>query len=443
MKWLTGLAARSAWNRRYALALMVLAIALATTLLLGIERLRHQVQDGFARTVSGTDLIVGARTSPVELLLYSVFHMGSVTNTLSWKTAGHIAAHPAVDWVVPLSLGDSHRGFAVVATTGTYFDHYRPASGKPLSFSTGKPFDQLYDVVIGAEIARQLGYKTGDSITLSHGHEEHDHGHDEHDHDHDHEHDHKPAPKHFMHQHDDKPFTVSGILAPTGTATDRSLLIRLEAMEALHLDWQAGAPIPGLRISPELANKFDLRPKQITALMVGLKQRSAVLAVQHALGQYPDEALTAIIPSATLDQLWQITGIGESVLKLISSVVVFVGLAGLVSSILSALGQRRRELALLRSVGARPMDILFLLTCEGVMVMASGVLLGLVLLTTGLFVAGQSISGIFGVTLEPLFLSPGEWQILGFILVCGLAACLLPALRAYRLSLSDGLTPRT
>lgn len=422
MMTLTGMAARSAWNRRYNLLLMIVAIALSTALLLGVERLRHQVRAGFAQSISGTDLIVGARTSPVQLTLSTVFHLGGVTHGMSWASAQRIAAHPLVAWTIPLSLGDSHRGFPVLATSKDYFRYFRFGDRRPLTLAAGRPFGAVFETVLGAEVARRLGYRLGDRIVLSHGDSEAgDHGED----------------------HADKPFVVTGILAPTGTPVDRTVHIRLDGMEAIHLDWQAGAPVPGLSIPPALVGKFPLTPEHITGVLVGLKLRSRVFALQHEIDEDPHEPLMAVLPGVALDALWQIVGVGEKTLLLMSALIGVVGLAGLVSSILAALGERRRELAILRAVGARPIDLLILLASEGCVLMLVGTLAGYLLLT-GLSLAGAPwLEARLGVALPVAWPRASELPLLGAIIAAGAIASLLPGWRAYRLSLSDGLTPHT
>ena len=225
MKALFSIAWKSAWNRRFTLALTVLSIALSTFLLLGVERIRTELRDNFSASVSGTDLIVGARTGASQLLLYSVFRIGAATNNMQWQSVQALAAHPGVDWVVPLSLGDSHRGFAVLATSPDYFRHFRYGNRQPLRLREGKPFAELFDAVVGAEVADRLGYHVGQRITLAHGSGELN-----------------------VAEHADKPFTVVGVLARTGTPVDRTVHIGLEAMEAIHLEWRGGAPLPGVHI---------------------------------------------------------------------------------------------------------------------------------------------------------------------------------------------------
>lgn len=418
MSALLRLALASAWNRRLSLGLTLLAVLLAATLLLAVERVRHAARDGFAQSVSGTDLVVGARTSPVQLVLYSVFHLGEATNNLSWQSYQAIAGDPAIAWSVPLALGDSHRGHAVLGTTADYFTHYRYGERTPLRLAEGRVFDALFDTVLGAEVASQLGYRLGDQITLSHG-----------------------AGGLPGMEHEDKPFTVVGILVPTGTPVDRTVHISLPAIEAIHLDWLGGAPIPGLSLAPEVVTKFDLQPKSITAFLVGLHQRVEVFRVQRRINEFRGEPLLAVMPGVALDQLWQTVGVVERALQALSWLVLAVGLAGLMAVMLAGLNERRREMAILRSVGAGPRHILFLLMLESFVVSLLGCALGLGLVTL-LALTGDGLLARFGLATLPIAVNAEEMQLLGVVLVCGLLVSLLPAWRAYRLSLADGLIPR-
>jgi putative ABC transport system permease protein len=419
MKHLILLAAKSAWNRRLTLGLALAAIALSVTMLLGVERIRSDAREGFATSVSGTDLVVGARTSPVQLMLYAVFRMGEATNNIRWESYRAIAEHPSVAWAIPLSLGDSHRGFPVLGTTPAYFEHFRYGEAQALAFSSGQRFAGIFDAVVGAEAAQRLGYRLGDKIVLSHG-----------------------MGGEGLAEHGDKPFTVVGILARTGTPVDRTIHISLEAITAIHLDWQGGAPIPGFSIPEQYVRKFDLTPKEITAALIGLKSRAAVFKIQRYVNQYPGEALLAVLPGVALDELWQVVGVVERALLAVSAMVVVVGLAGLIAVILASLNERRRELAILRSVGARPGDVFLLLTIEGLFVTVLGSLLGAALLFAATALAGPLIQAHYGLTLHPRFVSIEELRLLGMVVFVGLLASLVPGYRAYRLSLADGLTPR-
>lgn len=413
------LAARSAWNRRFVLALVVASIALSSFLLMGIERIRQDVRENFAQAVSGTDLIVGARTGPVQLLLYSVFRIGNATNNIRWTSAQALAQHRAVAWMVPLSLGDSHRGFAVLGTTPDYFVHFRHGDKQPLRLAQGKAFDGLYDVVLGADVARRLNYALGQRIVLAHG-------------------DGAIA----ANDHADKPFTVVGILAPTGTPVDRTLHVSLQAIEALHADWIAGARLPGMALSAEQAAQRDLTPRSVTAVLLGLKNRAAVFSVQREVASFRDEPLLAILPGVALDELWDVVALGERGLQAMSALVAVVSLGGLMAVILAGLNERRRELAILRAVGAGPRQMLWLLALEGGLVTLAGVAIGVLGCWGAVAALSGWIQGQFGLTLQAAPPGAPEWRLIGALVAGGWLASLVPGWRAYRLSLADGLSPR-
>ncbi|NMG50670.1 FtsX-like permease family protein [Azoarcus communis] len=412
---------RSVLNRRGSVLLTVLSIALSVAMLIGVERLRNDARDGFARTVSGTDLIVGARGGQVQLLLYSVFHIGNASNNLSWQSVQHIAALPQVDWVVPLSLGDTHLGYRVVGTTAEYFARFRHGDDRALVFAAGRAFapapEGIFETVIGAELAVRHGYQVGAKIVLSHG-------------------------SGGFADHGDKPFTVVGILAPSGTPVDRSVLVSLEGIEAIHVDWQGGAPIPGVSIGAEHVRKFDLTPKTVTAAMVGLKNRVTVFRVQRQINTFADEPLTAILPGATLQELWSLVGVAERALLAVAAVVVVVGLAGLVAVMIAGLGERRRELAILRALGAGPRHVLGLLMLESVTLAVLGILCGLLLVHGLIWMSGGWLTTTYGIYLGIGWPSLSEWGLLGAVLAASVLASLVPAYRAYRYAVADGMTIR-
>jgi putative ABC transport system permease protein len=419
MRALLHIAWRSAWYRRFGLSLVALSIALSSFLLLSVERVRHDVRDNFAKSVSGTDLIVGARTGAVQLMLYSVFRIGQATNNIRWSSVQAIEKDKAVAWVVPLSLGDSHRGFAVVATTPAYFEHFRYGDQRPLTMREGQSFHGVFEAVIGAEVAERLGYRVGERVVLRHG-----------------------AGAIEGNDHADKPFTVVGILARTGTPVDRSVHISLEGMEAVHLDWMAGVPLPGMSVSAEEAARRDLTPKAVTAVLVGLKSRAAVFAVQRRIAEYEPEALMAVLPGVALDELWDALGNAERALLVMSGLVGFVSLAGLVAVVVTALEQRRRELAVLRTIGAGPARVFALLAIEGALLTAAGIVLGVLAWLAAFAFLGPWAEERYGVALRLSWLTATESALLACVFVAGVVASLIPGWRAYRLSLADGISPK-
>ena len=430
MRTLLRIALRSALNRRGTLALVVLSIALATALLLGLERLRGDIRSSFTSAVSGTDLVVGPRTGPVQLMLYAVFHIGSAANTVSMDSVRALAAHRAVDWVVPIALGDGHRGRPVVGTTPAYFAHFAYGDRQPLVLAQGRAFagslDGLYETVVGAEVAASQGYRLGRKMVFHHGLQ--------------------VLPDGMPDQHGDQPFTVVGILAPTGTPVDRTVFVSLQALSAIHLDWAGGAPLPasaGLKIPAELARKFDLEPRQVTAALVGLKNRAAVFNVQRFVADYPAEPLMAVLPAVALDELWTVVGLGERALLAVSGLVALVSLASLVAVVLAGLNERRRELAVLRAVGAGPRQVLLLLAVEGGLVTVTGALLGAGGAAAAVLLAGPWVQRQLGITLQAGAPTAAQWALFAAVLGAGMLASLVPGWRAYRLSLADGLSPRT
>lgn len=428
MNSLLNIARLSAWNRRSTLVWVSLALALATALLWTLERLRHDIRSSFSQSVSGVDLIVGARSSPVQLMLFSVFHIGSVPQSMSMDSVHKLSQHRSVSWVVPLSLGDSHRGFPVLGTTLAFFQHFAYGDKQPLVLQQGAVFadtlDGLYEAVIGAEVARKMGYGLGQSITLGHGLHDHDHKAEQAD------------------EHADKPFKVVGILAPTGTPVDRSVQVSLKALEAIHLDWVAGTPMPGGQIPADQARKFNLEPKEVTAALVGLKSRAAVFNVQRFVNFYEEEALMGVMPGVALGELWSVLGLGENALLAVSALVALVSVVSLVAVVLAGLNERRRELAVLRAVGAAPRHVLGLLTLEGLWVTCAGVVLGVLLAQVGMALATPWLQQSLGIRLQWAAPLPTQLALAGAVLLAGLLASLGPAGRAYRLSLADGLSPR-
>jgi putative ABC transport system permease protein len=414
---IVALALKSLLNRRLTAGLMVVSISLSVMLLLGVERLRTQARAGFANTISGTDLVVGARTGATALLLHAVFRIGYATNNVSWTSYQEIARHPRVLWTIPLSLGDSFRGFAVLGTNHDYFSHYRYGGQHGLEFEVGRAFDDVYDAVLGAAVARELNLHVHDSLVVAHGAVDVDSA-----------------------RHTDKPFRVVGILRRTGTPVDRTVHVSLAGLEAIHVDWQSGMRAPRGAVPADNAPRQDLTPRSITAFLVGLDSRTAVFHVQRFINDYRREPLLAVLPGIVLQELWDAIGVAEQALLGVSGLVALVGLSGMVTALLTGLNERRREMAVLRSVGARPRHVLALIVGEASALAAAGLALGVVLLYLGLFVARPLIQTHLGFSI-PIGL-PGayEWLLLGVVLLASIVAGLWPAVRAYRYSLIDGMT---
>lgn len=410
------IALQSAYYRRTSLLLTTLSIAISICLLLGVDTIRKETKNSFVNTISQTDLIVGARSGPINLLLYSVFRIGNATNNVSWESYEEISNLEEVAWSIPISLGDSHRGYRVMGTNTDYFTYYQYGQKQPLSFAQGNPFADVYDAVLGADVAKELGYTLGDDLIIAHG----------------------LVSAEFA-EHDDKPFTVVGILAKTGTPVDRTVHVSLEGIEAIHIDWQGGAPSP-LQLTAEQARRMPLQPQTITAFMVGLESRIQTFQLQRQISEYTEEPLLAIIPGATLAELWQTIAVFEQVLLIISGFVLVAGLLGMLTTLLSTLNERRREMAILRAVGAHPRHIILLFMLETLLIVVSGCLLGTVGVYGLLWGLQPFLLQEYGVQLSTTAPDLAQGFLFMGIIGASMVVSLVPGIIAYKRSLQDGLT---
>lgn len=410
---------RSVWNRRSTLLLTLASMTVSIALLLGIQYLSSNAKSSFLRTVSGTDLVVGARSGPVQLLLYSVFRIGNATNNIGWQSYQTIATNPLVKWTIPLSLGDSHRGFRVLGTNQDYFRHYQYGDKQALQLAQGQAFNGVFETVLGAEVARQLNYHLGDQIVIAHG---------------------ASATQFTLHA--DKPFRVVGILQATGTPVDRTVHVPLEGIEAIHIDWLNGAKVPGYQISADEALKKNLQPKTLTAVLVGLNNRATAFRIQRELNNYKAEPLLAILPGVALAELWQALGWFERVLQVISGFVVVAGLLGLLTVLLATLNERRREMAILRAVGASPWQIVVLFVLESLCLASLSSALAVALTQATLVMARPWVMQTYGLSLTPWLPQLADLYWLGVIAGLAVLFSLIPGFIAYRRSLQDGLTIR-
>ena len=418
MKVITHLALKSVLNRKATAILTILTVAVSVILLLGVERVRTEAKSSFANTISGTDLIVGGRSGQVNLLLYSVFRIGNATNNIDWKSYEEFSQHNAVKWAIPISLGDSHKVFRVMGTNHSYFENYRYGSKQPLTFQQGKEFNQLFDVVIGADVAKKLDYKIGDQIILAHG-----------------------ISDVAFSRHDNLPFKIVGILAPTGTPVDKTVHVSLEAIEAIHVGWESGANL-GHTPDAETLKTFDFQPKQITAMMLGLNSKIQTFALQREINNYRQEPLSAIMPGIALHELWGMMAVAEQALLIVSGFVVVAGLLGMLSSLLTSLQERRREMAILRAMGARPRHVFGLLISEASALTFLGITLGVAVLFALIAVVAPIVQQSYGINISISAITPHEWKLLMLVQVAGIIIGFIPAFRAYRQSLSDGMTIR-
>ena len=411
------LAQKSLASRRSTAILTIVSIAVSVILLLGVEKVRVNAKSSFANTISGTDLIVGARSGSIQLLLYSVFRIGSATNNISWKSYQHIAQQKGVKWTIPISLGDSHRGFRVMGTSRDYFSVYQYGEKRTLKFTSGKQFEAVFDAVIGSEVAKTLNYSIGDQVIISHG----------------------TGSASFT-QHKDKPFVISGILEHTGTPVDRTVHVSLAGIEAMHVNWNGAVK---KRKTSKVVTESNLQPESITTFLVGLDSKIVSFKMQRYINDYAGEPLLAIFPGIALHELWSLMSVAEKALLIISLFVVVAALTGMLAVSLAGLNERRREVAILRSVGASHWHIMGLLITETVLLTMIGIIIGLIMLYSSIWVAQPLIEKNYGLFIPITAPNVRELGMISVLLAASFLVGLVPAYFAYKNSLADGMSVRS
>lgn len=403
-------------SRKGSVLLTILAITVSVYVLLGVEHIRQQAKNSFGNTVSGIDLIVGARTGDINLLLYSVFRLGNATNNISWESYQRIASDPNVAWTIPIALGDSHKGYRVMGTSVDYFTHFHYGQKKALTLAEGVPFSKVFDVVLGSEVARSLGYQLGDKLVLAHG-----------------------LGQTSFSQHDDTPFQITGILKPTGTPVDQTLHVSLEGIEAIHTGWQNGVKIPGRSITTTDVTNLNLTPTSITAFMVGLESTMATFQLQRKINTDRQEPLLAILPGVTLSQLWQMMAAMENTLRLISALVLLASLLGLTAMLLASVRERQHEIAVMRAIGASPWFVFALIEAEAMLIVLASSLIAVLLLATTSTIAGNFLAEHFSLFVDHNLFSYQSALYLLVIIGGALLAGLTPGITTYRRALHKQL----
>jgi len=405
----------SLYARLLTVGMTVFAISLSLMLYMSVEKLRTSAYTSFTDTISQTDLIVGARTSSVQLLLYSVFRIGNATNNITWESYEDVIDRKEVAWSVPISLGDSHKGFRVMGTNSEFFKRYKFRGGQSIELEQGNNLDDLYDVIIGAGVAEKLNYSVGTPLIVSHGLQS-------------------------FSDHDDQPFKVSGILAKTGTPVDNTVIVSLEAIEAIHVDWSTGAKIPGQITPVEEIRQMDLSPKNITAALIGVNSKLQIFQLQRWINEYPEESLSSILPGVALQELWRIVGVVENLLLGISVTVIFTTLIGMTAIIFSSLNERRREMAIWRAMGASPKVVIGLLMLEALIISVMSIIVSTVMLFLTLYVLQPWIDNTYGILVNIETLAVKDIYIFMLFILSASLVSLIPAIRAYWFSINDGMT---
>ena len=455
------LALKSLLNRWFSCFLIILTLSASISLFFTVTRIQESVKNGFQNTVSGVDSIVAARGGNLQILLNSVFLIGEPSNKIQWKSYKDIEKMRGVKFMVPISLGDSHKGYRVIGTTNDYFKNIKFGNKKDIEFSANinndVAFLDVFDVVIGSSVAKKLEYSLGSEIVVTHGlgesgvehsfdalnadHDDHS-DHDSHDHGehHDDHADHDDHSDHDSHDHGDVGFKVTGILKPTGTPIDSGVYISVLAYEAIHKGWIGNQKV--MDISEEHIKK-ELEPKSISAIFVSLKNRTGIFQFQRDILNYKDEALSSVMPGLTLSRLWALTSNIDMAFKIITAFIIFIALLGMTAMTIAGLNNRRREMAILRSVGASPRTIVSLMLIESLIISFISIFIGYVLMVLVFYYGQGYIENNYGIYVEGFSLKNYDINIIIAIVFSSLLATIIPAIGVYKSTLRDGLSVKS
>lgn len=398
---------KSLWNRRAVALLTALSVSLSVFLFAAVEKMRDGARQSFTHTVSGTHIVAGARSGQIPLLLFSLFHLGSPTSNVRYKSYLKYKNNPAVEWALPLAIGDSHLGYRVVGTSPDLITHYRYANRQSLKIAQGKYTLGRFRAVLGATAARALGYKVGDKLVLTHG----------------------ISDVQGIHDHDEKPFVIEAVFAPTGTPFDKGIYVSLISVELMHDESNHNENTP-------------VRVDKITSFMVGVREPVDILPLMRAINEDVDEPLTAILPGVVLGEIWNVMGYAENILKIVSFAVMLTALCGLFIALYASLAERTREMAILRALGAAPLKIASLLVSESLLLTIMGIGFGYAILALLAFFLQNILLSYFSLALNLFPLTRQEWVFVVGLVVMSILVAFVPATLLYRRALSQGLTVR-
>ena len=399
-------------------SLVTISLMASMVLLLSIERIQQGTEEGFNQSISGVDAIIGPRSSSLELVLYTVFHLGRPTNNITTKTINDVKQRSDISWLVPIALGDSHRGYRVIATEPNYFQHIRYGNNQPLTFSKGDPFTELSEATLGSDVAEKLNYSVGSEIQITHG-----------------------SIESIGSKHDDFSFTVTGVLNKTGTPIDQAIFLDLKGYELLHLGWKSGKKVFSLEdIDLSSLPPDALNPKTVTAAFVGLKSKLTIFNFSKNIREYTEEAISAVIPGIALSELWSIVGLVDKGFQLLSWIIIAISLIAMVTLIIASLDNRKQEMTIYRANGASPKFLAAMVVYESLVIGLVAIIGAIILVTAVTYFATSQLNLALGISPSFKWISLDEIKVFGIILLSGVLSSLIPAAMVFRKNLHQALS---
>lgn len=388
--------------------LMSLGIAIISLLLLAGK----QIEEKFTRNVAGIDMVIGAKGSPLQLILSSIYQIDAPTGNISMEEANRLTRSPLVKSVIPLSMGDSYQGYRIVGSNQKYLDHFEA------QFEEGKAFTQAMEIVLGAKVAKNLGLKVGNTFASQHGFDKEGHAHEE------------------------KKFKVVGLLKTTNSVLDQLMITPLESVWAVHESHEPeeeGKGANALKLLDEnpSSDTRNQQDQQITSMLV--KFRNPAMGMMMARSINLNSTMQTATPAIEINRLFALMGFGIDALKLIALVIIIVSGLSVFVSLYNSLKERKYEMALMLSMGASRTKLFFLLLLEGLIISVIGFVVGVFLSRLGLLIMSENVEQNFHYDFNVLSLLIEEiWLFLGALFI-GLLAAAIPSLGIYKIDISRTL----
>lgn len=395
------LALKSLRHKPLATSINLLLMGVGIAMMTFVLSASRQIEDKALRDAQGIDLVVGAKGSPLQLILSSVYHIDIPTGNIPLAAQAQLAQNRMVKKVIPLALGDSYDGFRIVGTNADYIAHYGG------TLAQGKMFDAPLQAVFGAQVAAKSGMALNATFTGSHGLAR---GGD---------------------AHGDAPFTVVGILKPTGAVLDRLVLTQVESV------WRVHEIAHGIDVEDKEEKAAMDEERELTALLVQYASPLAAAMLPRAVNSQSE--LQAAQPAFESAKLFRMLGVGIDVLRGIAGIMLLSAALSMFAALYNALEERQMDLAILRTLGAPPVKLLMLLLAEGLLLALAGAALGWLAGHAALEVLGRVLSDDQNLTLSGLVLAPEETWLALVAIGVGFGAALLPSLRAYRTDIAATL----
>lgn len=368
------------------LIMLTMGVALASLLVL----VGGALDEGFKKNIRGIDMVVGAKGSPLQLILSAVYQIDNPTGNIPLEEAEQLASNRLVESTIQLSYGDSYKGRRIIGTSHDYVNLY------DAEISEGQLYEAPFEAVVGSTVAKENDLKVGDTFFSAHGADE------------------------GAETHGDHPFLVKGILKPSGSVLDKLILTKPESIWEVH------------------SHEGDSAKKEITAMLVKFKNKMGMISLPRMVNQ--KTSMQAALPAIEVNRLFELFAIGISTLRIVALSVLLLGAISIFVSMVNSLKDRVFELALIRSMGATRAQVFLMIMIEALLLSVVGIVFGLVVSHTGILALNDYASDQFGITISLLKVSSSEWIIIGITLLLSLLAALLPALRTVKIDVSKVLS---